>query len=194
MIAHLLLAALLTAQPPSTADNHSTFWQGLQTLCGRAFSGRLALAPEGDETFAGKLLVIHARDCREDRMRIPFVVGEDRSRVWLLSRTPDGLRLKHDHRHEDGSEDRVSFYGGDTRDAGTPGRQDFYADPFTAELLPAAASNVWTLEIEPGQKLVYALERRGTDRKFRVEFDLTQPVEPPREPWGWTDTPLPRNP
>ena len=32
--------------------------------------------------------------------------------------TATGLRLKHDHRHEDGHPDKVTLYGGDTADAG----------------------------------------------------------------------------
>ena len=54
---------------------------------------------------------MHVRECSEDAIRIPFHVGEDRSRTWVVTRTANGLRLKHDHRHEDGSEelyDRVN--------------------------------------------------------------------------------------
>lgn len=62
--------------------------------------------------------------------------------------------------------------------------QEFHADAHTAELLPAAATNVWTVEIVPGSFSAYALRREGTDRRFRVEFDLTRRVTPPPAPWG----------
>ena len=52
----------------------------------------------------GQRLVMHVRDCSADEVRIPFWVGEDHSRTWVVTRTETGLRLKHDHRHEDGSE------------------------------------------------------------------------------------------
>ena len=58
------------------------------------------------------------RSCDLAEIRIPFHVGEDRSRTWVMTPTSVGLRLKHDHRHEDGSEDEVTQYGGDTRGTG----------------------------------------------------------------------------
>jgi hypothetical protein len=58
---------------------------------------------------------MHVRTCSENALRIPFHVGDDHSRTWVITRTENGLRLKHDHRHEDGSEDAVTQYGGDSR-------------------------------------------------------------------------------
>ena len=53
------------------------------------------------------------RECEEGKQRIPVYVGDDHGGTWTLTRTADGLRLKHDHRLEDGSEDVVTRYGGD---------------------------------------------------------------------------------
>jgi hypothetical protein len=160
------------------------FWDDLRGLCGRAYEGRVVEAPPGDTVFAGKRLVMHVRECATDSMRIPFHVGEDRSRTWVLRRVPGAVRLKHDHRHADGHPDSVTWYGGDTREPGTRGRQEFPADAWTATLIPRAATNVWTIEIQPGRRFVYALRREGTDRRFRVEFDLTREVPAPPPPWG----------
>ena len=80
--------------------------------------------------------------------------------------------------------DKVTQYGGDTAAAGTAGRQDFPADAFTAALIPAAATNIWTVLIEPGKMFGYGLRREAEGRRFRVEFDLTKPVEVPPAPWG----------
>jgi hypothetical protein len=63
---------------------------------------------------------MHVRVCRDDEIQIPLHVGENRSRTWILTRTAEGLRLKHDHRLEDGSDDPVTQYGGDTAADGTP--------------------------------------------------------------------------
>jgi hypothetical protein len=93
--------------------------------------------------------------------------------------------LKHDHRHEDGSEDEVTQYGGDTAGPGSAQVQEFPADTATALLIPAAATNVWTVEVHPDRIFAYALRREGTDRRFRIEFDLTRPVPPPPTPWGY---------
>jgi hypothetical protein len=64
----------------------------------------------------------------------------------------------------------------------------FAADRFTGALIPAAATNVWTVEITP-EHFVYQLRRESTDRRFRVEFDLTRPVEAPPAPWGAPPSP-----
>lgn len=57
-------------------------------------------------------------------------------------------------------------------------------DAHTAQLIPAASTNVWTVEVVPGERFAYALRREGTDRRFRVEFDLTRTVPAPPAPWG----------
>lgn len=180
--AALLLGACTSTLPqPSTLQD--PFWAGLQALCGKAFRGQVVegTAPS-DDAFRSVELVMHVRECAPDEIRIPFHAGTNRSRTWVLTRNPEGLRLKHDHRHEDGKPDAVTQYGGDTRDRGTASRQSFPADAYTAELIPAAATNTWTLEIAPGATFAYALRR--ADRRFRVEFDLTKPVAPPPPPWG----------
>ena len=167
-------------QPSMLPVDQQAFWQRLTQLCGRAFEGRMTQGTAaGDSVFRQNRLVMHVRDCGADTVRIPFVIGPDASRTWIVTRVGGGLRLKHDHRHEDGTEDRVSRYGGDTRVPGSAKRQEFPADSFTAALLPAAATNVWALEVDPGRTFAYELTRRGTDRRFRVEFDLSRPVAPP---------------
>jgi hypothetical protein len=153
-------------------------------LCGKAFAGKVIEAPAGDTTFADKRLVMHVRACEADTIRVPFHVGDDRSRTWVISRTAAGLRLKHDHRHEDGSEDPVTQYGGDTGAPGTAVQQQFPADAHTKAVIPAAATNVWTVEVHPGRTFAYALRREGTDRRFRIEFDLSKEVAVPPAPWG----------
>lgn len=180
-MAALLLLVVAAGCRPSTTD---AFWQDLTELCGKAYRGSVVEAPAGDTTFAGKELVMHVRECGATEVRIPFHVGANRSRTWVLTRAGDGLRLKHDHRHEDGSADAVTQYGGDLRDPSGPGLLEFPADTFTARLIPAAKTNVWTVALVPGERFVYALRREGTDRRFRLEFDLRAPIVPPPPPWG----------
>lgn len=179
-----IVACSIGALTQGRAKQQEEFWTRLQALCDRAFEGRVLEAPEGDTTFADTRLVMHVRRCGADEIRVPFHVGDDRSRTWVLTRQPSGLRLKHDHRHEDGSEDEVTQYGGDTAVPGSPERQEFRADAHTAGLIPAARTNVWTVEVHPGRAFVYALRREGTDRRFRIEFDLTKTTEAPPAPWG----------
>lgn len=174
-----------TAADASIAANaQDLFWARLQALCGKAYAGRLTEGNASDSTFRQAALVMHVRRCTPGEIRIPFHADEDRSRTWVLTRTEGGLRLKHDHRHADGSEDAITQYGGDTRSPGSADRQEFHADAHTASLIPAARANVWTVEVVPGSHFGYALRREGTDRRFRVEFDLRDPVTPPPAPWG----------
>lgn len=184
-LALLGACASLPAAGGGLPPEQEAFWAALRQHCGRAYEGRLAQGNASDTAFVGKTLTMHVRQCTGDEVRIPFHLGEDRSRTWIVSRTAEGLRLKHDHRHEDGSEDAVTRYGGDTRGPGTGESQDFHADAHTASLIPAAATNVWTMEVVPGERFAYGLRREGTDRRFRVEFDLARPVTPPPAPWGY---------
>ncbi len=197
VITALLLISLVTAcgeeapspddEPTGLSDAQEEFWDRLERLCGYAFEGTLLEAPEGDDTFEDQELIVHFRQCFDDEIRAPFHVGENRSRTWLITRTETGLRLKHDHRYEDGSEEEVTQYGGDTAETGEPGLQEFPADEFTAELIPEASTNVWTIEVTDDE-YVYALRREGTDRRFRIAFDLSGAVDPPPAPWGYEDT------
>jgi hypothetical protein len=161
------------------------FWRALEQHCGQAFEGRVVEDSTASPDFARTPLIMHVRSCDDARILVPFHIADDRSRTWVFTTTPDGLRLKHDHRHADGTEDHITQYGGDTRGPGTPTTQEFFADAHTAGLIPAASTNVWTVEIEPGVRFAYALRREGTDRRFRVEFDLSRPVTPPPAAWGW---------
>jgi hypothetical protein len=191
----LLLAVLAIAGCAGTPARtpQDAFFQRLSALCGQAFAGRVVAdspAPTGTDPFREGPLVMHVHECTGDTLRIPFHVGGDRSRTWVITRTPDGLRLKHDHRHEDGTADALTQYGGDTRDAGTAARQEFPADAesramFLAQGRAVSVDNVWALEVEPGRAFVYELARPG--RLFRVEFDLATPVTPPPAPWGAGD-------
>lgn len=162
-------------------DPHGAFLAHLTQMCGRAFRGEATLATS--DAFADDM-VMHIRECDEDEVRIPLHVGENRSRTWIVTRTDAGLRLKHDHRHPDGTDEDDTMYGGDTTDEGTPYRQSFPADAYTSDLIPEAATNVWTITIEPGERLVYHLTRHDQPRAT-FEFDLTDEVEPPPAPWGY---------
>lgn len=185
----LILTALLLAgcAPRATATPQDQFFDRLSSLCGQAFAGTVETKDPADADFAGKPLVMHVRSCTPTELRIPFHVGDDRSRTWVISRQPNGLRLKHDHRHRDGSEDAVTQYGGDTASAGTAARQAFPVDDaskamFLREGRTVSLTNVWAVEVEPGTAFVYELSRPG--RLFRVRFDLSRTVDVPPPPWG----------
>lgn len=162
-----------------SADPRDGFFQRMSTLCGKSFSGKMIAGNESDASFAAADLQAHVRECSSKEIRIAFDVGGDRSRTWIITRTDNGLRLKHRHMLKDGTEDPVSQYGGDTSSAGMPARQEFPVDAFskamfTKEGRSVSNNNVWAFEVEPGQSLVYELARPG--RLFRVSFDLGKPI------------------
>ena len=163
------------------------FWTELSALCGLAFEGEAVEAPQDSDWWTATL-VMHVRECTEDVIRIPIHMDEDRSRTWVLTRTPTGLRLKHDHRLADGTPDASNTeYGGDTMERGAATRQEFPADAYSIDAVPARAQQFWYVEVEPGDRFVYGLERGGSELRYRVEFDVTNPVPPPPPPWGFED-------
>lgn len=180
-----MAAMAATAQPAPS----SQFFTALSGLCGKAFAGRIAAntPPQPNDPFEGRQLVLHIRTCETDRVLVPFHVGEDRSRTFVITRLADRLRFKHDHRHKDGTSDVLTMYGGETLSVGTATRQEFPVDAeskalFTREKREVSNTNTWAMEILPGKMLAYELSRPG--RLFRVEFDLTTPVALPPAPWG----------
>lgn len=195
-IALALGACASTPAPTTPAD---AFLAAIAAHCGKAYEGRIVADTPASATpdpFEGKTLVMHVRGCDTpaSRIEIPFHAGGDHSRTWVLTRTSAGLRLKHDHRHQDGSRDAATMYGGDTAAAGSAARQDFPADAesiamFQHEGRSVSVDNVWAMEIHPAM-FAYELSRPRSalnpeGRLFRVEFDLTRPVAAPPTPWGW---------
>ncbi|WP_379548330.1 hypothetical protein ACFCW2_03960 [Qipengyuania sp. DSG2-2] len=191
---------------PADTDPQSSFFAALASHCGKAFAGELVSDDAADADLVGADMVMHVRECSDSEIKVPFHIrgadGEwDRSRTWVFTRTDQGLRLKHDHRHEDGKPDAVTMYGGDTADSGAPRSQSFPVDDesialFQREGLDASVTNVWTVEVDPagaeGAGYAYQLQRTVAggapeERFFRAEFDLTEEVATPPSPWGFDE-------
>jgi hypothetical protein len=176
----LIAAAALFLAFPARADTpQDIFFDRLSALCGQQFEGRVTTDDPADADFRSQRLVMHVRDCSDDEIGIPFSVGEDRSRRWVVTRTETGLRLKHDHRDPDGVIHGFHLYGGDTADMGTEERQAFPVDEesiaqFLAANAAVSTTNVWAMEVRPGEAFVYELSR--PNRLLRVEFDLSAPL------------------
>ena len=74
---------------------------------------------------------------------------------------------------------------GDTVEPGSATQQAFPADQESKDLFEregraVSKDNIWVVTVEPGVRYVYELTR--PNRHFRVEFDLTKPVETPPAP------------
>lgn len=180
LIFSLLLATLITACACSSCapawnvedflrPSEAAFFNNLKSLCGQTFVGETVYPEDPDHDFAGKKLVATVEGCGARNITIPFSVGEDTSRTWVITATYDGLLFKHSHQNPDGSHHDVSFYGGFAADykgqKGTQYKQYFPADERTAEMIPDAKTNAWMMEFKPEtQELVYYLERHGKPR------------------------------
>ena len=135
------------ASNPNPTD---VFVKNLRELCGTAYVGKIVSDDAADDDWRKEEIIV-AVQCSRETIRMPVHVGEDRSRTWVLTREYDQLELRHDHRHEDGSEDALSQYGGfsdpEKRSATVV---NFPADQSTKDLfdregIPVSKDNVWTM-------------------------------------------------
>jgi hypothetical protein len=199
MVKKLLFTALVpivliscqgTPEPEVLADvqqPYEAFFEALAVHCGNAYHGGLTTAPPGDDMITfDDILVVHFRECEENLLKAPFHIqtvadGEwNRSRTWIFTKHEDGLELRHDHRKPDGSEDEVTMYGGFQYGVNEAGVQIFQSVPRTEE---SGIFRGWRIEIEPNVRYTYGTVR-GDEWSWRIDFDLTTPIETPPAPWG----------
>jgi hypothetical protein len=139
------------------------YWSEPWQLCGKAFLGALIADPADDTTFKNKELEMHVRSCEGKRIRTPFFAGTDTSRTWLLTREEDGLLLKHEHRHQGRTPEKITQYGGRTKSRGLANRQVFPAGQQTVEMLPVADPGVWRIDVAPGDHFTYNFRELSSD-------------------------------
>lgn len=189
---HILLSSAITAfaltacsGPP---DPQAAFTDTVRTFCGQAFSGKILSTDAVDELWRQEDIKMHVRDCSDNEIKIALHVGDNKSRTWIL-RDEDGVfALRHDHRHEDGSPDALTFYGG-LLGSITNTRAEFPADQSTKDLfdrenIPVSKANTWAMEARPKDG-IFTYEMRRPNRDFRIEFDTRTPIDAPPTPWGW---------
>jgi hypothetical protein len=191
-----------TAAPTEMADIvvETSLFERLFEHCGQSYQGAVTTTDERDAAWAVEVLTIEFRECSDTEIRIPLHVGENRSRTWIISSErvqpvsmdendaapATLLRLQHDHRHEDGTSDVLTMYGGYANAMNSTDRVEFPADQYSKDLferegIPDSMANTWTITLSD-TSFTYALDR--PNRHFAAEFDLTVPVETPPAPWG----------
>lgn len=167
------------AQVADDADPRRVFFERMRALCGQTFGGRTILSPATDRTFEPVRLFFTVESCGEDKLRIPFIVGDDDSRTWVLRMDEEGLTFFHEHLRSDGTPHEVSGFGGHATREGSEIFQsfpDFWADEET----PPAEHRIWRLAFEPEHDLfVYYLDRGG-EPAYRLVFYLGPPSPPLR--------------
>lgn len=188
VFANSVFANVVLEAPLVSISSHDAYFDNLRAHCGKAYAGKVVLDNPKSDGFDGPL-IMHVRKCSDTQLQIPFHVGNNHSRTWIISKTGSGLSLKHDHRKQDGSYDESTMYGGHTLDAGWANVQSFPADQYSKEMFvrlgnPQSNTNIWQMYIYP-TLFSYRLIREG--REFRVDFDLTKPLPLPPTPWGYQD-------
>lgn len=178
------LTILFTSFCFAQQHNSEIFWNNLTKLCGKSFEGQITQGGKEGDGFTGEKLVMHVMTCQENEIKIPFHVGNNHSRTWIITKNKQHiLTLKHDHRHEDGSEDKITQYGGTSPNYGNSDLQYFPADIFTQKLISYAFSNVWWITLNT-ESFSYNLAKIGSNRVFSITFDLKKEVNTPEKPWG----------
>jgi hypothetical protein len=203
--AALLATSCATSPAPKDylAQNRDDYWDELSKLCGQTLHGKMVSAEAVDADMAGRPMRMTVASCSDAEIRIPFHVGPleeggkwDTSRTWVLRKTAKGIQLKHDHRHEDGTPDAVTNYGGEWSNVSPKPilvcsaeyslKIDFPVDAesianFRANSLNKSVTNVWSIGIVPTAcptdpykrhaKFTYELNRTGEHpRHFKVAF------------------------
>jgi hypothetical protein len=166
----LLIMLLSSCMHKTTTD----FFTKLTQHCGKSYDGESVFPDDPGKDFAGKKLNMSIAECSDNEIRVPFKVGDNTSRTWIISRTKNGLLLKHDHRHTDGTPDEITMYGGYADAQSTEFMVNFAADEETAKMLPEAKTNVWTLSFDEKQsQFVYSLKRHNKPR-YKAIFDISK--------------------
>jgi len=171
----LLTTGLLLFSTLLFGQGDKEFFKAIRSLEGKTFYGKAIYMPDTTKAndFWGKVLSFKVSRGKRSELKLPFNVGENQTRTWILTKTQGGIRLKHDHRHTDGSPDSITNYGGDSdQKLGNRFAQYFPADEFTSNLIPAAKTNQWIMEFSPDRKKFYYILERNNELRFKAEFNL----------------------
>lgn len=180
----ILLSLFLVGGIILNAQANLKFKLEIEKHCGKSFEGKITQGAKEGDGFTGERLIMQVLSCEKNQIKIPFYVGDDKSRTWILTFKDDRLELKHDHRNKDGSEEEITMYGGTTSNVGHSNIQFFPSDQETCDMIDYACNNVWWMTIDE-TSFSYNLRRVGSDREFTVVFDLTKPAVFESKPWGW---------
>ena len=108
-----LAASLLATEAPLVSiQTQDDFFNNIRKHCGKSYEGKVTVDNAAGGSFANKKLIMHVRKCTDSQLQVPFHVGDDSSRTWLITKTGSGLSLKHDHRQKDGSNDALFKHWG----------------------------------------------------------------------------------
>ena len=155
---------------------NDTFYERFRELVGEKFSGHQVYIREDMESWSDLELVMYVREFHHNVIYIPFRVGDNTSRTWTLYREADSrIRLRHDHRHDDGSPEDLTLYGGYTSHGSDEYTQIFPADAYTCNMLQAICDNEWTMMFNKDLTTFSYILKKAGELIFQADFDLTKP-------------------
>lgn len=186
----IALCILVTAcggeeRPDATADltpeeSQAEFFDNLASLCGERLTGGSTFPDDPSHPLVDTELRNHVSECDDNKIRIElYRDGDYWHGAWVIEKREEGLHLFHDHlgdvrTEEDLGEGDYHGYGGYADERGTPTTQYFAADEATAEIIPAAVTNVWMMELDlENNRFIYYLERHNEPR-FRAEMTVDE--------------------
>ena len=75
-----------TIVPAATVSiaSHDAFFEAIRRHCGMAYEGKVIVDNPASSGFEGSL-VMHVRKCTDTQLQIPFHVGNNHSRTWIIS-------------------------------------------------------------------------------------------------------------
>lgn len=158
------------------SDNQMAFLKNLASLCGKSFSGKETFTKDGRASWAHRKFVMHVTVCDDSKVHIPFHLDEDKSRTWMFIMEEHGLRFRHDHRHEDGTPEEQTLYGGYANDNGTAYEQHFPSDEYTNNMLGDGVPRQWNVILADDLSTFKYQLHYGGELVFEAEFDLKNPL------------------
>ena len=179
------VASLLSTSAMAHGNNQDKFFNAVKALCGQAFSGGTIEDTQNSAAYSGRKFILHIRECSDTQIKMPLHIGDNSSRILILTKGENSIKLQHDHRHADGSPDDLTLYGGSTTAEGTANAQAFPESAASIETTKALAPtrtwpSVWSI-ILTSDDIVYQVVRPG--RIIRTQFKLSNKVANPPKAW-----------
>ena len=79
-------AAFAKQAPLVSIPTHDTFFSSIAHYCDKAFEGKVVVDNQPSSAFEEKL-VMFVRKCDQAELQIPFYVGDNASRTWIIKKT-----------------------------------------------------------------------------------------------------------
>jgi len=86
LVALAATADIVQPAPLVSIASHDAYFDNLRAHCGKAYQGKVVMDNPKSDGFEGKL-IMHVRKCTDSQLQIPFHVGDNHSRTWIITRT-----------------------------------------------------------------------------------------------------------